>query len=95
MIDIKPPKKESSGKDKFIKLFTDLKIDYEEQGNELWIDRFCADGKDGFIIKFYDDGEFKDFDYIGLKPENVQAKELHEISNTLKEILREMRKRKV
>lgn len=95
MIDIKPQEKELSGKDKFIKLFTDLKIDYEEQGNELWIDRFCADGKDGFIIKFYDDGEFKDFDYIGLRPENAQIKELHELNKTLKDILKEMRKRKV
>lgn len=94
MIDIKPPDKELSGKDKFIKLFTDLNIDYEEQGNELWIDSFWSDGKDGFIIKFYDDGEFKDFDYIGLKTENVQANEIYELNKTMKEILREMRKRK-
>ena len=45
----------------------------------------------------FDNGELfiGEVDYIGLKPENVQAKELHEISKTLKDILKEMRKRKV
>lgn len=95
MIEIKPPEEEStSDYTRFMELFDKLGIEYEKQGYELWIKPHYSDGKDGFIIKFYDDGSFKEFDYIGLKPENAQAKELHEISKTLKDILREMRKRK-
>lgn len=91
MIDIKPPEKPLTDILKFIVFFEQVGIDYESVDNELWIDPHYSDGKDGFIIKFYDDGSFKEFDYIGLKPENAQAKELHEISKTLKEILKVIR----
>ena len=52
---------------KFKKLFKEIGIEYKQVGKELEIDPFYSDGKDGFIVKFYDDGSFKDFDYIGVK----------------------------
>lgn len=108
MIDIKPPEEEKpvnlfyqqlengiTDLQKFKNLMNEVGIVFEQQGFELWIDSHYSDGKDGFIIKFYEDGTFKEFDYIGLKPENAQSKELHELNKTLKDILKEMRKRKV
>lgn len=109
MIDIKPPEGEileghfteeqkqtcldyvrrKGDLQKFMVLFDQVGIEYEMQGNELWIDAHYSDGKDGFIVKFYDDHSFKEFDYIGMN-----KSDLHEISKTLKDILREMRKRK-
>lgn len=99
MIDVKPPREEKpkdnvmslfSDMIKFMELFDMIGIEYEQQGNELWIDANYSDGKDGFIVKFYDDESFKEFDFIGIN----EGTQLREISKTLKEILREMRKRK-
>ncbi len=108
MIGIKPPEEERpvnlfyqqlengiTDLQKFINLMNEVGIVFEQQGFELWIDSHYSDGKDGFIIKFYEDGTFKEFDYIGLRPENAQIKELHELNKTLKYMLKEMRKRKV
>ena len=75
---------------KFMELFDMVGIEYEQQGNELWIDAHYSDGKDGFIVKFYEDESFAEFDYIGVD----EGTQLHEISKTLKDILAEMRKRK-
>lgn len=107
MIDVKTPEEEkpinlfyrqlengNTDLQKFINLMIEVGIVFEQQGFELWIDSHYSDGKDGFIIKFYEDGTFKEFDYIGLRLENAQTKDLHELNKTLKEILREMRKRK-
>lgn len=92
MIDIKPPEDErelSLDLVAFMELFRIVGIEYERQGNELWIDAHYSDGKDGFIVKFYDDESFKEFDYIGMN-----KSDLHAISKTLKGILDKMRKRK-
>lgn len=108
MIDIKTPEEEKpvnlfyqqlengiTDLQKFKNLMIEVGIAFEQQGFELWINSHYSDGKDGFIFKFYDDESFKEFDYIGLKPENTQIKELHELNKTLKEILKEMRRGKV
>jgi hypothetical protein len=98
MIDIKPPEEEVKRKTElreFEDFLASMGIMVDQQGDELWIDAAYADGKDGFIIKFSERGSFQEFDYIGLIPENVQAKELHEINITLKAILTEMRKRRL
>jgi hypothetical protein len=53
---------------KFEALFDEVGIEYKRVGNELEIDPFDFDGHDGLIVKFYDDGQFKEFGYIGLDP---------------------------
>lgn len=75
---------------KFKLLFDEIGIEYEQVGNELEIAPIHFDGKDGLIVKFFDNQQFKEFDDIGM-----HDRELHSISITLKDILREMRKRKV
>ena len=75
---------------KFKLLFDDIGVEYEIIGNEIEIKPNHFDGKDGLIIKFYDENQqFKEFDDI-----SPRDKALHEINKTLKEIHREMRKRK-
>ena len=76
---------------KFKLLFDEIGVEYEIVGNEIEINPNHFDGKDGLIIKFYDENQqFKEFDDI-----SPRDKELHEISKTLNGILAEMRKRKV
>lgn len=86
MIDLKPHK--NSDLAKFKVFFDEMGIEYEQVGYELEIAPHYFDGRDGLIVKFYDDESFNEF--MDISPRDI---ELHEISKTLKEILREMRKR--
>ena len=53
-------------KDKFKKIFDEVGIKYEENGNTLFIDKFACDGAEEFGVTFWDgedypEGKFHEF----------------------------------
>ena len=50
-------------KEKFKKLFTEVGIEFTENGNLLEVDKFYVDGSSDdvdFVVSFYDDEDLKD-----------------------------------
>lgn len=50
-------------KEKFKKLFTEVGIEFAENGNLLEVDKFYVDGSSDdvdFVVSFYDDEDLKD-----------------------------------
>ena len=94
MIDVKPPEEVTLNNDlsDFKEFLSSHGINYSQAGDELEIDSHDANAKEVILIKFFEDGSFAEFDYIGSEVLNTHY--IREISKTLKDILREMRKRK-
>lgn len=50
-------------KEKFIKLFDEIGIKYEVDGNTIYIDNFECDGSEEFGISFWDGEDFPEGSY--------------------------------